>query len=88
MYVWLYHESGDYMKRYIFLSILCVLFVSSLHFGMQQNNNENFFKNKDRMQPLINQINPGETWRHYKNKDYRIIAISCKHRRFNLVCCL
>jgi hypothetical protein len=29
------------------------------------------------MQLLMSQINPGEIWRHYKNKDYRIIAISC-----------
>jgi len=43
---------------------------------MQQNNNENFFKNEDHMQSLINEINPGQTWRHYTNKDYRIIAIS------------
>jgi len=24
-----------------------------------------------------NQIKPNQIWRHYKNKDYRIIAISC-----------
>lgn len=29
------------------------------------------------MQALINQIKPQQVWRHYKNKDYRIIAISC-----------
>jgi len=29
------------------------------------------------MHSLTNHINPGEIWRHYKNKDYRIIAISC-----------
>jgi len=29
------------------------------------------------MQIIINQIKPGEIWRHYKNKEYRIIAISC-----------
>lgn len=29
------------------------------------------------MQALINQIKPGEIWRHYKNKDYRIIDVSC-----------
>lgn len=28
------------------------------------------------MQQLIDQITPGDVWRHYKNKDYRIIAIS------------
>ena len=25
----------------------------------------------------MNHIQPGQIWRHYKNKDYRIIAISC-----------
>ena len=29
------------------------------------------------MQTLINKIQPNQVWRHYKNKDYRIIAISC-----------
>ena len=29
------------------------------------------------MQKLIDQIKPGQIWRHYKNKDYRIIAVSC-----------
>jgi hypothetical protein len=29
------------------------------------------------MQMLIEQIKPGDIWRHYKNKDYRIIAVSC-----------
>lgn len=29
------------------------------------------------MQVNLNQIKPGQTWRHYKNKDYRIIALSC-----------
>lgn len=29
------------------------------------------------MQNLIDQIKPGDIWRHYKNKDYRIIAVSC-----------
>lgn len=29
------------------------------------------------MQEFIHQINPGEIWRHYKGKDYRIIAVSC-----------
>ena len=29
------------------------------------------------MQELISQIKPGEIWRHYKNKDYRILAVSC-----------
>jgi hypothetical protein len=29
------------------------------------------------MHGLINKIKPGEIWRHYKNKDYRIIAVSC-----------
>ena len=29
------------------------------------------------MQALIDQIKPGDMWRHYKNKDYRIIAVSC-----------
>lgn len=28
------------------------------------------------MQNFINQIIPGEIWRHYKGKDYRIIALS------------
>ena len=28
------------------------------------------------MQELINQIKPGDLWRHYKNKDYKIIALS------------
>jgi hypothetical protein len=28
------------------------------------------------MQAINNHINPGQIWRHYKNKDYRIIAIS------------
>ena len=23
------------------------------------------------------QIQPGQIWRHYKNKDYRIITVSC-----------
>ena len=29
------------------------------------------------MQTLIDQIKPGDTWRHYKNKDYRILTVSC-----------
>lgn len=29
------------------------------------------------MQLLMSHINPGQIWRHYKNKDYRIIAVSC-----------
>ena len=29
------------------------------------------------MQALIDVIKPNQIWRHYKNKDYRIIAISC-----------
>ncbi len=29
------------------------------------------------MQSPINHIQPGQIWRHYKNKDYRIIAVSC-----------
>lgn len=29
------------------------------------------------MQQLIDQIKPGDIWRHYKNKDYRIITLSC-----------
>lgn len=29
------------------------------------------------MQSRIDQIKPGDMWRHYKNKDYRIIAVSC-----------
>ena len=29
------------------------------------------------MQHLISQIESGQIWRHYKNKDYRIIAVSC-----------
>lgn len=29
------------------------------------------------MQELIDHIKPGDIWRHYKNKDYRILAISC-----------
>jgi len=29
------------------------------------------------MQTLIEQIKPGDIWRHYKNKDYRIITVSC-----------
>lgn len=29
------------------------------------------------MQTLIDQIKPGEIWRHYKNKDYHILAVSC-----------
>ena len=28
------------------------------------------------MQNLIDQIKPGDIWRHYKGNDYRIIAIS------------
>jgi len=35
------------------------------------------------MQNLIEQINPGEIWRHYKNKDYRIITISCDTEKLN-----
>ena len=29
------------------------------------------------MQALIDQIKPGDMWRHYKNKDYRILSVSC-----------
>jgi len=29
------------------------------------------------MQTLIEQIKAGDIWRHYKNKDYRIITVSC-----------
>jgi len=29
------------------------------------------------MQALIDQIKTGDIWRHYKNKDYRIITVSC-----------
>ena len=29
------------------------------------------------MNAVHNQIHPGQIWRHYRNKDYRIIAISC-----------
>ena len=29
------------------------------------------------MQALSNRIQPGQIWRHYKNKDYRIITVSC-----------
>lgn len=63
------------MKHYVF----SVLFFASMSFAIEQDNNENFFKskNEDRMQSLMNQIKPGETWRHYKNKDYRIITVSC-----------
>jgi hypothetical protein len=28
------------------------------------------------MESLLNKIQPNQVWRHYKNKDYRIIAIS------------
>ncbi|HLW72992.1 MAG TPA: DUF1653 domain-containing protein [Candidatus Babeliales bacterium] len=29
------------------------------------------------MQTVIDQIKPNEIWRHYKNKDYRILTLSC-----------
>jgi len=29
------------------------------------------------MQAIANQIQPNQIWRHYKNKDYRIITLSC-----------
>ena len=31
----------------------------------------------DFMNTLVNQIKPGQTWRHYKGNDYRIITVSC-----------
>jgi hypothetical protein len=29
------------------------------------------------MEAIINRVQPGQIWRHYKNKDYRIITVSC-----------
>lgn len=66
------------MVRYVVMSML--LF-SPLNFALEQaqNENEDIFKDEteDYMYSLRSQINPGQTWRHYKNKDYRIIAVSC-----------
>src|SRR5260221_10346364 len=43
-------------------------------FVLSLSKDTNSFKKEYYMQT---QVQPGQIWRHYKNKDYRIITISC-----------
>lgn len=61
------------MKNKLYIIVL----TTALSMVTLATTNEITQKERPNMQSLINQIQPNQIWRHYKNKDYRIIAISC-----------